>query len=216
MKIAAVNNLNIDPQVSSIRAISTLMNDLPVNRIDTINWPSFPYKPDVQFSIGYSGSEIYIKFFVKEEYFRAEVSEPNGNVYEDSCVEFFISPEDDGIYYNFEFNARGICLMGSGKGRQDRIRSDISYISKIRTSGSFSGEHPGIINGRYEWELTIAIPSEVFFHNRVGTIRNSEMRANFYKCGDKVKVPHYLTWNPVNTTKPDFHRPESFGLLNFR
>ena len=44
----------------------------------------------------------------------------------------FVAPSDDGIYYNFEFNAIGTCLMGSGTGRHDRKRSDPSVIAGIR------------------------------------------------------------------------------------
>jgi hypothetical protein len=40
--------------------------------------------------------------------------------------------------------------------------------------------------------------------------------ANFYKCGDDTSKRHYLSWNPVKTAKPDFHRPEYFGILNFQ
>jgi hypothetical protein len=36
----------------------------------------------------------------------------NQQVYEDSCVEFFVAPSNDGIYFNFEFNAIGTILMG--------------------------------------------------------------------------------------------------------
>ena len=39
------------------------------------------------------------------------------------------------------------------------------------------------------------------------------IRANFYKCGDKTAHPHYLSWSPIDTPKPDFHRPEFFGEL---
>ena len=39
------------------------------------------------------------------------------------------------------------------------------------------------------------------------------LRANFYKCGDKTAHPHYLSWSPIHTEKPDFHRPEFFGEL---
>ena len=39
------------------------------------------------------------------------------------------------------------------------------------------------------------------------------VRANFYKCGDKTAHPHFLSWNPVVSSKPDFHRPECFGEL---
>lgn len=39
--------------------------------------------------------------------------------------------------------------------------------------------------------------------------------ANFYKCGDKLQTPHFLSWNPINLEKPNFHCPEFFGTLNF-
>ena len=41
------------------------------------------------------------------------------------------------------------------------------------------------------------------------------MRANFYKCGDKTLQPHFLSWSPIHSEKPDFHRPEDFGIINF-
>jgi hypothetical protein len=39
------------------------------------------------------------------------------------------------------------------------------------------------------------------------------LRANFYKCGDELQVPHFLSWNPIGVETPDFHRPEFFGKL---
>ncbi len=41
------------------------------------------------------------------------------------------------------------------------------------------------------------------------------MSANFYKCGDKLTVPHFVTWNSIGTNKPDFHQPKFFGELYF-
>jgi hypothetical protein len=29
-------------------------------------------------------------------------------------------------------------------------------------------------------------------------------------------MPHYVTWNPIKTEKPDFHQPSYFGLLKFK
>jgi len=46
-------------------------------------------------------------------------------------------------------------------------------------------------------------------------LKGKIFRANFYKCGDKLTVPHYVTWNPVGTENPDYHQPEHFGLLKF-
>ena len=37
----------------------------------------------------------------------------------------------------------------------------------------------------------------------------------FYKCGDKLQTPHFLSWNPIDLPKPDFHCPAFFGLLQF-
>ena len=34
------------------------------------------------------------------------------------------------------------------------------------------------------------------------------MRMNLYKCGDGLAEPHYLTWQPISTPAPDYHRPE--------
>ena len=39
------------------------------------------------------------------------------------------------------------------------------------------------------------------------------IRANFYKCGDKMQYQHYGMWNEYHVEKPDFHRPEYFGEI---
>ena len=42
-------------------------------------------------------------------------------------------------------------------------------------------------------------------------------KANFYKCGDKLPVPHFLSWKPINVPAPDFHLPcflETLSLNN--
>ena len=93
------------------------------NAVDVINWKDFDYKPDVKFSISYTRHEILLKYYVTEQWFKAEKTETNQEVYEDSCVEFFVAPSDDGIYYNFELNAIGTCLMASGTGRGNRNRT---------------------------------------------------------------------------------------------
>jgi Carbohydrate-binding family 9 len=70
-------------------------------------------------------------------------------------------------------------------------------------------------NGEFIWTITIAIPREVFFHHKIKKLTGKTFMANFYKCGDKLPEPHYVTWNPVETPAPDFHQPGYFGLLRF-
>jgi len=185
------------------------------NAIDVLNWESFDYKPDVKFSMAYTRHEILLKYYVTEKWFKAEKTETNQEVYEDSCVEFFVAPSDDGIYYNFELNAIGTCLMAAGTERSNRTRLAPGIISTIRRQGSSGVNSISEKSGEYSWTITIAIPFTVFIHHEVKELKGRIFRANFFKCGDKLRVPHFLTWNPVGTEKPDFHRPEYFGLVKF-
>jgi hypothetical protein len=216
MKVAEVKKLDLNSDHPSLEDISALLDEQSDKLlIDTINWPEYGYKPDVKLSIAYSDSEIFLKYYVKEDYFKAEMTEPNQNVYEDSCVEFFVSPAGDGIYYNMEFNGIGTCLLGSGTGRHDSRRADPEIISRIRRLSSLGKNAIAEIGGRNEWTLTVAISFRVFFHHDVRDLKGKSFRANFYKCGDGLKVPHYVTWSPIGTDQADFHRPEYFGTIKF-
>jgi hypothetical protein len=169
----------------------------------------------VKFNIAWGDREIYIKYYVRETNVKAEKTLTNEMVCEDSCVEFFVSPSDDGIYYNLECNAIGTVLMGSGHGRHDGVRADARVIRGIRRLTTMGTEPFAEIKGDNQWSLTMAIPLETFFHHEIGNLRGKSFRANFYKCGDKLSNPHYVTWNPIGTEKPDYHRPEYFGTLKF-
>jgi len=216
MKIAEVHKLELKSAYPLLEEISTLL-DKQQGRllIDTINWKGYNYKPDVELSIAYSDNEIFLKYYITENYFKAEKTDSNQMVCEDSCVEFFVSPEDDGIYYNMEFNAIGTCLLGTGTDRATSRRVKPEIISKIRRLSSVGNRPVKEQTGQFAWTITIAIPFEVFFHHEIAGLKGKIFRANFYKCGDKLTVPHYVTWNPVNTENPDYHQPEHFGLLKF-
>ncbi len=215
MKIAEAGKIRLKEMFPPIKDLSEHLDKEQWYSIDEINWEKYDYRPDVRFSLAYSDYELFVKYYVTENFFKAEMTRSNQNVYEDSCVEFFVSPENDGLYYNFEFNALGTCLLGSGHGRTDSKRADPEIISRIRRFSSVGPEPVSERQGKFSWTLTVAIPFKVFFHHKVDDPVGKSFRVNFYKCGDKVKVPHYLTWNPVQTENPDFHRPEYFGLLKF-
>jgi hypothetical protein len=216
VKTLEVNELEFSSENPGLDEISEKLDRMNIkNPVEVLNWKGFDYKPDVRFSIAYTGHEILLKYYVTEQWFKAEKTDTNTEVYEDSCVEFFISTSDDGIYYNLEFNGIGTCLMGSGTGRENRKRSAPEIISNIRRSTSAGEKSISEISGGYSWTITIAIPFNVFFHHKITELTGKTFRANFYKCGDKLSVPHFVTWNPVRTEKPDYHRPEYFGLLKF-
>ncbi|MBK9390561.1 MAG: hypothetical protein IPN68_10310 [Bacteroidetes bacterium] len=216
MKIAEVKKIRFSKEIPDLDEVSVALDKQDEKlQINTLNWKGYEYKPDVKLTIAYGDREIFLKYYVTEDYFKAEKTESNQMVCEDSCVEFFVSPENDGIYYNLEFNGIGTILLGTGTGRADSKRADPAIISRIRRKSTVGDKPVKEKTGKFEWSITIAIPVDVFFHHKIGDLKGKTFRANFYKCGDMLSVPHYVTWNPVGTENPDYHQPEYFGMLKF-
>ena len=216
MQTIEVSKLQSSDPTPPMEQVSALLDGLGEGHpIEKVNWESHPYRPEVKFNIAYGDSEIFIKYYVRESHVKAEKSHTNEMVCEDSCVEFFVAPADDGIYYNFEFNPIGTALVGMGHGRHDSARAETAVVDSIRRLASMGDRPFPERSGDMRWSLTLAIPISSFFHHRVESLKGKIFRANFYKCGDRLTVPHYVTWNPVETERPDYHRPEHFGLLRF-
>lgn len=184
------------------------------NNIGTINWQEYSYKPDVTFRIAHTGNEIWLKFYVAEKCIRAVETRINGDVYKDSCVEFFIS-FDNRNYYNFEFNCIGTRHLSYGPGRGNRTRINPEIVEKIKANSTLGSEPFDNKTGDFEWEMMLRIPVEVFDFDTINNLKGMQATGNFYKCGDMTDEPHFVTWNPVKTEKPDYHRPEFFGNLQF-
>jgi hypothetical protein len=182
-----------------------------------VNWSNYPYAPNVRFRIAYNKEELYLQFEVEEEtvlatYTDDETSKP----WEDSCVEFFWIPTDgECLYYNLEFNAIGTTLFAVGSGRSDRYRFTNEVTAHIRRSSALGRAALGLINGPFKWRITAAIPLSVFSLTAFAPLEGRAVKANFYKCGDNLPVPHFLSWSPIGTEQPDFHRPEFFGTIVF-
>jgi len=194
---------------------SKMVDDKTENAINTINWSVYSYTPEVSFKMAYNDNFLFLKYKVKENYVMAKVTQDNGPVWTDSCVEFFITPDDNG-YYNFEFNAIGTCLLEYGKSRFERRRPGDNIIRKIIRIPSM-GFHPfAEKEGNFEWELFVAIPVDTFFCHAIKNFCVMELRGNFHKCGDKLSHPHFLTWNKIETVTPDYHRPEFFGNIKLQ
>src|SRR5688500_5740444 len=176
---------------SPLMEVSSLLNEMERNKIETVPWPSFNYKPEVSFSIAHNHDCIFIKYFVREHFIKVGYVNTNDPVYKDSCVEFFISFNNDENYYNFEFNCIGTCLVGYGYGRDERSFLSEATVNQIRHFAvikSSSEKNTRLIN----WELTLVIPSEVFIHHALNNLKGLICRTNFYKCGDELPEPHFL------------------------
>ena len=169
----------------------------------------------VNFDIRHRGTSILLDFKVQEPQVKATCTEINSPVWEDSCVEFFLALGDDRNYYNFEINAIGTVLGAYGPGRNSREYISPGDLSQISCTPSLGKGIIVNLEGGIKWELGIVIPAKVLIHHRITDLAGIRARGNFYKCGNGLDNPHFLSWMPVNTDKPDFHRPEFFGDLEF-
>jgi len=214
MKNLQVINIEASEKISLKNASLLLDNLTEINKLDCLNWKEFSYKPRVEFRIGHVDNLLLLQFSVTEKSVRAMETEINGNVYEDSCVEFFIST--DGLhYYNFEFNCIGTAHVAWGKDRYDRQVLPVGIIRDILVKPSLGTRSFPVQTGNFTWELCVIIPATCFIHDPNLNFAGLSGNANFYKCGDKLPEPHYVTWNPVGTVQPDYHQLKFFGKIDF-
>ncbi len=188
----------------------------PRVNIDNCNWEKeFPYSPSANFSVAHDDDALYIRFRVIEQCTMALVSEDNGEVWTDSCVEFFVAFDDSG-YYNFEFNCIGKMLFAFRKEKPSPEYAPTDVMAMIGRVSTLPDECFEERTGdELDWELNVRIPKEAFFKHNINSFTGLEARANFYKCGDNLSKPHFLSWAPIATDTPNFHIPEFFGVLKF-
>lgn len=184
--------------------------------IDIVNWETHPYRPQVHFRIAHSANQIWLKFYVKEGHILAKRTATNSATHKDSCVEFFMDPKGDGNYYNFEFNCIGVTHLAYGPDRKQRMFVDPKRIEEgILVESSLGNEPFEEQEGGHEWEMTLVLPASLMVHHEGLRLKGLQAQANFYKCADDTAAPHFLSWNPVGTPRPDFHQPSFFGTLIF-
>ncbi len=190
---------------------------LPAKAEHPISNQNWVEAPDVhaRFSIRHDGTAIYLYYQVEEPQVRAVNTALNSPVWEDSCVEFFLSFDNDDGYYNFEINAIGTVLGAYGIDRHKRFHLADSLLTLISTTPSLERKPIKSLEKKTFWSMQATIPVRVLHFSRIKSLSGMDAYANFYKCGDKLIRPHFLSWKPVLTSTPDFHVPRYFGQLSF-
>ena len=145
--------------------------------------------------VGWDAEELYLFFQARETPILTKETQRNGAVYRDSCVECFFAPPGMDAYCNMEINAAGVYHLAWGVGRHGRV---------------FPETTPDVRTGQAgEWWMACArLPAALW----QGVLQpGDQLRGNFQKCCEDKQPPHYMTWQPIGTPTPDFHRPEWFG-----
>ena len=120
-----MKHLNVQPLdkcvlSTPIKEVSFCLDSINRNLLNQVPWTQYNYLPFVHFVMAYGADCIFLKYYVIEKFIRAANGTSNTAVYQDSCVEFFISFDDEKTYYNFEFNCIGTMRIGYGETKTER------------------------------------------------------------------------------------------------
>lgn len=180
----------------------------PVAAIDSFHWEGKnPYRPRTTAQLcAVEDKGIHYRAFTDETELRAEWTQRDDPVYEDSCLELFLNPcpELSPNYLNVEVNPNGAFLCQFGPDRENRrwVREMTDLSPEVAAERTADG-----------WGIRIFL-SDAFLRSLYGpdyrTCKRA-MRGNFYKCGDNTVHPHYAAFAPVGTLPPGFHNPDYFA-----
>jgi hypothetical protein len=206
--------ITADIQDEDLARLSALLDLQEEQHIDNLPWGGNGCRPQVSFCMAYTTNSVLLKYSVKEQYLKAVYRQINDPVYKDSCVEAFIAFNNESNYYNLEFNCLGTALAGYGSGRDDRTLVKKQLVETIKNHHQIKSPATAH-NELIEWELTLNIPFALFEHHDITSLKNQVCNVNFYKCGDELPEPHFLSWNNIIYPEPNFHLPEFFGKVKF-
>jgi len=192
----------------AVKAVDKLIwNEIEKAPIDKFVWLR-EYCPISYGQLAFvEGEGLHVRLTCFESSPKAVYSDFYSSVYKDSCLEFFAAFGESGKYINCEMNSAGASLIGIGTERHGRHRID-EFIEVPKITASHTAD---------SWSVEVVFTQddiEKLFGTRirVGTV----FKGNLYKCGDETEIEHYGMWNPVESAKPDFHRPESFGTFEIK
>jgi hypothetical protein len=194
--------------------------DIPAQRLRNYMGKKPDHFPTAEVKIIYDTKSISVMFQVEDRYVRATAAAHQDDVYNDSCVEFFFTPNTDVSkgYFNLEMNCGGTMLFHfQRQPRRERLVIPESDCRAIQVRHSL----PRIVNPEIDepvtWSVAYKIPINLLarYCPVISPTPQAAWRVNFYKCADATTQPHWLTWAPIDLPVPDFHQPQSFGILQF-
>lgn len=194
---------------------------VPAIKIEKHMGPVPRFVPTVEAKMMYNKENVFVIFRVQDRFVHSTVTEFNGPVSENSCVEFFFAPDTAHPlnYFNLEINAGGTPLIfyitKPWSGYKQLTREEISSIEIAHSL-------PKVVDPEMKepvtWTIEYKIPLRTLrkYANVTAPAPGIKWKANFFKTGSKTSNPNYMTWSLVEHPAPNFHLPQFFGTLVFR
>jgi hypothetical protein len=185
---------------------------------DTATLDQFPWHdprdPPATVRVCYDDTALYWQVQVPDTRIAASETEPNGQVWTDSAVEWFFAPDDVG-YFNLEINCVGTPLLAWTD--DERVWIDAENVQRIEIATSVDGPTKTPDDGDEAWWIAVALPFAVLADLRdraVAPEAGDRWRGNFHRLSSDDEAQVGL-WNPIETPERDLHRPDFFGELQF-
>lgn len=198
--------------------------------VDRFHERADPSYPKTQAKLLYDESGVHVFFRVEDRHVRSVVTEYQGPVSRDACVEFFMEPDVQRGYLNVEINAGGTLLM---KYHDPRLRPGAQQVPKgfslvlvpweqarhVRIHHSLPTVVEPEIAEPVTWYVQYHLPFDVL-ESQFGPLRpvsGRQWRANFYKISSASSHPHRVTWAPIppDARAAGFHQPRFFAPIRF-
>ena len=178
---------------------------VPTGRIDCFQWEQAGFsRPESSFQMCFVKNKgIFVKMLSDEKRLRITCRGRDGNVWEDSCLEFFFSPEKNAGYLNTEINPCGAFLTQVGKGREHRqFLKELTAVSpQVKGCTDESG-----------WRVELFLPCLLFKEGAKGR-SIGEVHLVGYFCNGEGGVGHEEDATPHNGLENNFlHRIAANGF----
>ncbi|MBQ8100349.1 MAG: hypothetical protein IJ169_03560 [Paludibacteraceae bacterium] len=197
-----------------IEQVNALLDDKGCRLgLDCVNWKEqYPYKPLTAVYLARTDEMLFVKWHVNGIMLKGVYTNDMDPVHRDSCVEFFCLLADGRHYTNLEFNCIGTCSASRRLNRtEDVVPLTADELESIVRYSSLGSRPFCEIDGQFVWDLCVGIPLRLLDLDKHHLPQS--IRCNFYKCADDTLYPHFVSWAPIHTATPDFHRPEYFADL---
>lgn len=181
---------------------------------------SSDHRPRVAVRLGHDGTALHLLFHFDGELVASRELHPNGDVYRDTCLEFFVEPLPGRGYFNLECNAGGTLhcrhirdprRVGDGFADAEFLRAD--ELAGIGVATTLPRTVDPERSGRLAWTLALRIPFAVYAARLGAAVGPGQAwRGNLFTCAEAVSRPHWASWSPVGEVL-NFHVPERFGTL---